>query len=174
MKNCFANDRELLGLIQFLERFKCYLERCSFEILTDNQIFKNFISKSSLTQHARNRLGGVFEADWHLSNDTAKRQGSCLGRRNVTSTSHCCRKGPIRRGLKRSKIEIDLPPNIIKNYDSDQLFGPIYTAAKGIFPDDKNHKDGLLSTSFDFEIENKLLFLSREEFAFLEKMSSTF
>ena len=40
-----ANDRELLGLICFLERFRCYLEDASFEIFTDSQVLKYFFTK---------------------------------------------------------------------------------------------------------------------------------
>lgn len=39
-----ANDRELLGLIQLLQRFRCYLVGSEFEIFTDNQILKHFFT----------------------------------------------------------------------------------------------------------------------------------
>ncbi len=44
-QNYTTNDRELLGLICFLKRFRCYLEGSSFEISTDNQVLKNFFTK---------------------------------------------------------------------------------------------------------------------------------
>lgn len=37
-----ANDRELLGLMYFLQGFKCYLGGSWFEVLTDSQVFHNF------------------------------------------------------------------------------------------------------------------------------------
>lgn len=49
-ENYSANDRELLGLVYFLERFRCYLEGTSFEILTDNQVLKHFFTKSNLSR----------------------------------------------------------------------------------------------------------------------------
>lgn len=45
-----ANDRELNGLISFPERFRCYLGGTSFEILTDNQVFKHFFTKPKMSR----------------------------------------------------------------------------------------------------------------------------
>ena len=45
-----ANDRELLGLLYFLERFRCYLEGSEFEIFTDNQVLKHFFTKAKLSR----------------------------------------------------------------------------------------------------------------------------
>lgn len=44
-ENYSPNDRELLGLEYFFQRFRCYLERSESEILTDNQVLKYFFSK---------------------------------------------------------------------------------------------------------------------------------
>lgn len=41
-QNSNANDRDYLALLKFLERLKCYLERCNFGIITDNQVIKRF------------------------------------------------------------------------------------------------------------------------------------
>lgn len=41
-ENYTSNDRELLGLVYFLKRFRCYLEGSSFEVFTDNQVQKTF------------------------------------------------------------------------------------------------------------------------------------
>lgn len=46
-ENYSANDREVLGLIYFLQRFRCYLEGSSFEVLNDNQILISFFTKPS-------------------------------------------------------------------------------------------------------------------------------
>ncbi len=45
-----TNDRELLRLIYFLQRFRCYLEGSSFEIFTDNQVLKNFFTKPKMSR----------------------------------------------------------------------------------------------------------------------------
>ena len=47
-----TNDRELLGLILFLQRSICYLEGSSFEIFTDNQVLKYAAT------------GALFESEW--------------------------------------------------------------------------------------------------------------
>lgn len=49
-ENYTANDRELLGLVYFLERFCCFLEGSEFEVVTDNQVLKYFFSKSDLSR----------------------------------------------------------------------------------------------------------------------------
>ena len=49
-QNYTANDRELLGLVCFLQRFRCYLEGTSFEIFTDNQMLKHFFTEPKLSR----------------------------------------------------------------------------------------------------------------------------
>ena len=48
-QNYTANDRELLGLVYFLERFRCYLEGSEFEIFTNTQVLKHFFTKAKLS-----------------------------------------------------------------------------------------------------------------------------
>lgn len=48
-KNYTANERELLGLVRFLERFRRYLEENLFETVTGNQVLKKFFSKPKLS-----------------------------------------------------------------------------------------------------------------------------
>ena len=45
-----ASDRELFGLISFLNRFRCYLEGTEFEIFTDTQVLKSFFTKPKLSR----------------------------------------------------------------------------------------------------------------------------
>lgn len=45
-RNYTVNDRELLALVEFFERLRCYLEGSELEILTDNQVLKHFFPKS--------------------------------------------------------------------------------------------------------------------------------
>ena len=45
-----ANERELLGLVYFLKRFRCYLEGMTFEVFIDNQVLKNFLTKPLLNR----------------------------------------------------------------------------------------------------------------------------
>lgn len=44
-ENYLASDSEIVGLIYFLKRFRCYLEESFFKILTDHQIFKTIFNK---------------------------------------------------------------------------------------------------------------------------------
>ena len=55
-QNYSANDRELLGLIYFLERFRCYLEGSEFEVISDNQVLKSFFTKPKLSRKEACRL----------------------------------------------------------------------------------------------------------------------
>ena len=45
-----ANKRELLALVYFLKRFRCYVEGSPFEVFTDNQVLLHFFSKSNMNQ----------------------------------------------------------------------------------------------------------------------------
>ncbi len=49
-RNYTTNDRKLLGLIYFLMRFRCYLEGSDFDIFTDNQVLKSFVTKAKLSR----------------------------------------------------------------------------------------------------------------------------
>lgn len=42
-ENNSANDRDLLAMVYFLKRFRCYLEGSTFELFTDNQLLENFL-----------------------------------------------------------------------------------------------------------------------------------
>lgn len=48
--NYSANYHELLGLICFLLRFRCYLEGSEAEVVTDNQVLRYFFSKLTLSR----------------------------------------------------------------------------------------------------------------------------
>lgn len=45
-----ANERELLGLVYFLKRFRCYFEGSSFEVITDNQELNHFFIKPHMSR----------------------------------------------------------------------------------------------------------------------------
>jgi RNase H-like domain found in reverse transcriptase len=48
--NYLTNDRELLGLISFLQRFRCYLEGSEFDVFTDNQVLKHLFTKATVSR----------------------------------------------------------------------------------------------------------------------------
>jgi len=77
--NYSTNDRELLAVIYFLKRFRCYLEGSEFEIITDNQVLKNFMTKRKLSRR---------EARWlELLSDFATWTSSRVRRCFISSTS---------------------------------------------------------------------------------------
>lgn len=47
-RNYTANHRELIALVRFLERFRCYLEGSGFEIITNIQVLKYFLINPKL------------------------------------------------------------------------------------------------------------------------------
>lgn len=49
-QNSTANERELLALMSSVQRFQCYLEGSTFDVLTDNQAVKNFMTKKSVSR----------------------------------------------------------------------------------------------------------------------------
>lgn len=55
-ENYTANDRELLGLVYFLKRFRCYLEGSEFEVVIDNQVLKHFFLNQCLVDGKRDGL----------------------------------------------------------------------------------------------------------------------
>lgn len=54
-------------------------------------------------------------------------------------------------------LQIELPTNMIRNYDKDQLFGPIYRALSGILPEDGIQRDRITRLLPTFRIESELL-----------------
>ena len=65
-----ANDRELLGLISFLNRFRCYLEGTEFEVFTDNQVLNSIFTKPKLSKKESRWLGTI--GDFGISAITLK------------------------------------------------------------------------------------------------------
>ena len=45
-----ADERELLALVYFLKKFRCYREDSSFEVFMDNQVLLHFFSKPNINQ----------------------------------------------------------------------------------------------------------------------------
>jgi RNase H-like domain found in reverse transcriptase len=48
--NYSTNDRELLGLMSFLQRLRCCLEGSEFEVFTDNQVLKHLFTKATVSR----------------------------------------------------------------------------------------------------------------------------
>eukprot|EP00171_Calliarthron_tuberculosum_P023620 IDg23620t1 len=69
-RKLYANDGELLALVYFLKRFRCYLEGSSFEVITDNQVLKHFLSKPQLSRREARWLD--FFAHFRITTITLK------------------------------------------------------------------------------------------------------
>ena len=148
-ENYSANDRELLGLVYFLERFRCYLEGSSFEIFTDNQVLKHFFSKPNLSRREARwveTLGnfGIFPINLkpgkvHVLGDTLSR------------APH----------IRVNDIEISTPSLefITEAYKDDEFYGPLISVIKKKVLQDpvKRKKFEKLATNFHLD-GNKLIY----------------
>ena len=120
-QNYTANDRELLGLVYFLQRFRCYLEGTSFEIFTDNQVLKHFFTKPKLSRREARWLEtlgnfGIFPITLkpgkiHVLGDTLSRAPHA----SMNSVE-----------ILSANVE-----EITDNYENDQVFGPLLKVMKG-------------------------------------------
>ena len=113
--NYTANDRELLGLIYFLERFRCYLEGSEFEIITDNQVLKSFFTKAKLSRREARWLEtlgnfGIFPIT--LKPGKLHVLGDTLSRAPHASANM----------LEVTTVDTNF---ITKAYESDKTFGPV-------------------------------------------------
>jgi len=151
--NYTANDRELLGLVRFLERFRCYLKGSTFEIITDNQVLKYFFTKPKLSRReARwsDTLGnfGVFPITLkpgkiHVLGDTLSRAP------HASIDDDACVN------------DVEVPyiqfEDVISGYEDDQFFGPILRALSDEWPDDPKQKLKLEKMLPMFEYKDKRL-----------------
>ena len=128
-----ANERELLSLVYFLKRFRCYLEGMEFEVFTDNQVLKNFFNKPSMNRREARWLD--FLAQFGISKITLKAGkvhvlGDALSRAphimnektlsvNSVMLSNCVRE-----------------PNFAGDYETDQFFGPVFRALRDEWPEE--------------------------------------
>ena len=120
-QNYTANDRELLGLVYFLQRFRCYLEGTSFEIFTDNQVLKHFFTKPKLSRREARWLEtlgnfGIFPITLkpgkiHVLGDTLSRAPHA----SMNSVE-----------ILSANVE-----EIWDNYENDRVFGPLLKVMKG-------------------------------------------
>lgn len=47
-QNCTTSEKDLLRLTYFLPRFRWHLEGSNFEVFTDNQVLKSFLTEQEL------------------------------------------------------------------------------------------------------------------------------
>lgn len=103
-ENYTSNDRELPGLVYFLKRFRCYLEGSTFEVLTDNQVLKNFLTKKRISRREA-RWPDLF-AEFNLDkNHSSRGQNTCPWRCHFSNPAAT---------VSRDYEHITAFPNILK------------------------------------------------------------
>lgn len=125
-ENYTSNERELLGLVYFLKRFRCYLEGSDFEVITDNQVLSHFLTKKNLSRREARWLD-LF-AQFNLDKITLVQ-----GRIHVLgdALSRIRNNDPV----ELSNVHITTFHNTFRdNYNGDQFFSPIIKALKGDLP----------------------------------------
>jgi len=132
--NYTANDRELLGLVRFLERFRCYLEGAEFEIITDNQVLKHFFTKPSLSRREARWLETL--GNFGIFPITLK-PGKIHAIADVLSRAPHAPEKPAVNNIEVPFIDIE---DVIGRYEEDQFFGPIMKAINGEFPKSAKEK----------------------------------
>lgn len=131
-----ANGRELLGLISFLQRSRCYLQGCSCEKLTDNKVLKYFVTKQMLSRGEEGglRILGNFRI-FHINLKSGKPQllGDAVSRAPKVTESNDTTFAIM------SSIELQVG-DLFHTYGEDQLFGQIWRTFNEEFPKDETQK----------------------------------
>lgn len=156
-QNYTASERELLGLVYFLKRFRCYLEGSTFDVFTDNQVLKNFFSKPSLNCRKARWLdlfaqSGIGKINLrpgrvHVLGDALSRAPHVM---DETTLNH----------LTVGDVERAFP--FAQEYEDDQLFGPIVRGLKGELPTDEVQKDRVFRLLPSFEYSDGRLLYDRK------------
>ncbi len=120
-QNYTSNDTEFLGLIYFLQRFRCYLEGSCFEIFTDNQVLKIFFTEPKLSRREARLLEtlgnfGIFPIS--LKPRRIHVLGDTLSRAPHASVNI----------LGVLKIDLD---DFTSGYENDKFYGTVFKCMKG-------------------------------------------
>ena len=131
-KNYTANDRELLGPISFLQRFRCYLEGSDFEMFTDNQVLKHLFTKPKLKRREARCLETLGNFDifdinlkptkFHVLGDVPSRLPHFINSNGHSSAI-----------INVIKIERDY---IIHGFENDKFLGLLLKGFREKFPSD--------------------------------------
>lgn len=153
-KNHTANDRELLELVYFLQRCRCYLEEANFEVLTDNRVLLNFFTKPELSRREERRLGflGSFGINKKsLINGKVHVLGDALSRApHITANN-------AESSLLEHTLVIDLPHGMTDAYGDDQFFSCFFQAFQGQLPNSSVQKDRILRLLPEFKMSGEVL-----------------
>lgn len=153
-KNYTAGDRELLGLVYFLQRYRCYLEGAYFEVLTYNQVLFNFFTKQNLSRReARwlDFLGSFGINKMSLIKGKIYVLGDALSRApHITANN-------VEAPLSEHTLINDLPQGMTDAYGDDQFFSCFFRALQGQLPDNSVQKDRILRLLPDFKMDGDVL-----------------
>lgn len=153
-----ASERELLGLVYFLKRFRCYFEGASIDVFTDNQVLKHFFTKPGLNLKEARWLDLLFQLNIrqvHLKPSWIHVLGEALSRApHVTNETE----------LELGNFEASSPvSNLIQGkFEGDRLFGPIFKASKGELPTDPIQRERLSRLLPLFQQNYNLLYYEKK------------
>ena len=151
--NYTANERELLGLLYFLRRHRCYLEGSEFEVFTDNQVLKHFFSKQNLNRKEARWLEelssfGIFPIN--LKAGKLHVLGDVLSR-----APHVLKEASSFNNVDILSFDTKF---IEEHYEKDQFLGPISRALDDDWPEDLKLKDKLQRIINSFQRRDSLIF----------------
>ncbi len=118
-QNYSTNDRELLGLVYFLQRFRCYLEGSESKILTDNQVLKSLFSKHELSRREARWLETLGNFGIFLIN---------LNPGKIHVLGDSLSRAPL-ASVNILEIFQVVPENVTLGYKDDPFYGSVLTAS---------------------------------------------
>lgn len=157
-ENYSANDRELLGLVYFLQRFRCYLEGTSFEVFTDNQVLRHFFSKQSLSRRETRWL--EYLGQFGISNLTlVKGRIHVLGD-TPSRAPHVIdpTKKALLHNVHITVPELSLPADFRTNYKTDPTFRDIHRTLNGEQIPNAVQRDRISRLLSHFNLNDGLLY----------------
>lgn len=129
-ENYKASDRELFGMIYFLQRFCCYLEGSEFKILTENQVLKSFFNKAIPSRRKVMRL--EFMSQFGINElKLVKRKVHVLGDAQSRALHIEITTAEANITILQT-LSIDYLDEMMDSYKTGQVFKRIYMASTRI------------------------------------------
>ena len=129
-ENYSANDRELLALVYFLKRFRCYLEGSTFTVETDNQLLRHFFTKKDISRREARWLD--FLSSFGI-NEVVHKAGK------IHVLGYALSRIPLPPSTPETNnievLAVEPPSDLEGNYSKDATFGPIVAALRGLWPE---------------------------------------
>lgn len=123
------NEREMLGLVYFFQRFRYYLEGSTFEILSDIQIPRHFFTKPSLSRRELRCL--EFLGHFGITNLTLVKGKVHVLCNAPSQAPHAQEHAPSVSNLCSIVPRVAHPEVFESNYSEDPWFGDLYRVLKG-------------------------------------------